>query len=85
MLCIRPTRYEYDQNLKKKHQNFSVRQRFTYIFIRCHCWLKRQGVTGPLGQYMMEAPFATMTVCLSVRLSVCLHRACVFLRNRLSD
>ncbi len=36
------------KTLKKKHQNFSVRQRFTYIFIRCHCWLKRQGVTAPL-------------------------------------
>ena len=57
MLCIRPTRYEYDQNLKKKktstfyakvlRQRQRVRQRFTYIFIRCHCWLKRQGVTAP--------------------------------------
>ena len=47
-LCIRPTRYEYVQNFLKKHQNFSVRQRFTYIFIRCHCWLNRQGVTAPL-------------------------------------
>ena len=51
MLCIRPTRYEYDQNFKKKHQNFSVRKRFTYIFIRCHCWLKRQCVTAPLSQF----------------------------------
>ena len=50
MLSIRPTRYEYDQNFKKK-KKFSVRQRLTYIFIRCHCWLKRQGVTAPLSQF----------------------------------
>ena len=48
MLCKRQTSYEYDKNFKENHRNFSVRQRFRPIFLRCQRWLKRQGVTAPL-------------------------------------
>ena len=49
-LCIRPTRYEYAKNFKKKKNinssaYASVLHTFSYVGIR---WLTRQGVTGPL-------------------------------------